>query len=451
MRENFFLVKKIYIVYIFLILFFLFVAPSRNPSAYHVLFQVYQATLVLTFAYFLFQSEVKNKYIFYLSLVVYQIILITSYRIFNYNVLGDWLGVGVDGRYYTKLGTDFIAQNKSIFDIIKYFEMKRVMIDDYGMSFIATSFFWFWGADWGFYLLPFLSIVPILIGVHCLIRLSDMLGLQTHKGYLLGFIWGTMTYSYYNCSVGLKENYMVCMVIVSMYFLQKIVEDVSFYRIIIFLFFASTMLFFRTALFYMLVVCLIIALLLKIEDFAKYIWLWLGCGLLVSIPLFTFAINYIGGVRGGVSDQFVNNMYQTKMQNGGIFAPVLNTIVTFVGPIPSFISDAVKAKYITLFSFTSTTKILLSFGYIFAIVDTFKRNFLKLIPLIVFVLLHSIMIWIMFYSLHDRYQWPQYPFILLLSFYGFNEYFKKYSKGTLYKCYCAFVIACILFFNFRVL
>lgn len=224
-----------------------------------------------------------------------------------------------------------------------------------------------------------------------------------------------------------------------------------FFRLVILMLFASSMLLFRTALFYMLIITLIVAFFLKNAFFRKYIWLWLGCGIIVALPLLALAINYIGGVRGGVSGQFVNDMYQSKMKMGGVFAPFLNTIVTFVGPIPSFISDVIKAKYITLFSFTSTIKLFLSFGYIYALYAIVRYRSLKLIPIMIFLFLHSLMIWMMFYSLHDRYQWPQYPIVLLLAFYGFSVYRSIYSEGTLYKYYCCFAIACILFFNFRVM
>lgn len=451
MLDNFLIIKKIYLVYIFFVAFFFLVAPSKTPSLYHVIFQIYQATLILIFAYFIFQREEQNKIEFFFGLFLYLIILISSYRFFNINFLGDWLGVGVDGRYYTKIGTDFTMQKFSIFEIFKYFRLKQVMVDDYGMCFITTFFFWFWGVDWGFHLLPYFSIVPILVGGNCLRRLSNMLEMPCQQGYLLTFIWCTMTYSCYNCSVGLKENYMVCFVIIAMYWLQKNVEKITVLRLIMFIFSAAVMLLFRTALFYMLVASLICVILLKIEVFSKYVWLWTACCLLCALPLFTLAINYIGDVRGGVSGQFVNDMYQSKMKTGGFFAPFLNTIVTFVGPIPSFIGDVIKTKYITLFSFTSTIKLLLSFGYVLSIYAVIKERCLKLIPILVFILLHSLMIWVMFYSLHDRYQWPQYPFILLLAFYGFDEYKKLCPKGSLYKYYYFFAIACILFFNFRVL
>ena len=451
MFDNFVLIKRIYILYVFFVVFFLFVTPSKNPSCFHIFNQFYQATLVLVLAYFLFQREVIGKIEFNLGLFLYLVILITSYRLLNYCVLGDWLGVGVDGRYYTKLGTDFVVQKISIFDVFEFFKQKQVMLDDYGMSFITTSFFWFWGDEWGFHLLPYLSIIPILVGGDYLRRLSDEIDISKRQGYLLNFIWCTMSYSCYNCSIGLKENYMVCFIIISLYLIQKNIEEASFFRLVILMLFASTMLLFRTALCYMLIITLIVAFFLKNAFFRKYIWLWLGCGIIVALPLLALAINYIGGVRGGVSGQFVNDMYQSKMKMGGVFAPFLNTIVTFVGPIPSFISDFIKAKYITLFSFTSTIKLFLSFGYIYALYAIVRYRCLKLIPITIFLFLHSLMIWMMFYSLHDRYQWPQYPIVLLLAFYGFSVYRSIHSEGTLYKYYCCFAIACILFFNFRVI
>lgn len=211
------------------------------------------------------------------------------------------------------------------------------------------------------------------------------------------------------------------------------------------------MLLFRMALFYMLIASLMIAIVMKIDLFAKNVWMCLFCFSTLAILLFAYVVNYLGGMRGGVSIQFVSNMYETKTSGGGILGPILNILVTFIGPIPSFIGDTIKVKYMTLFSYTSMTKLMLSFGYLYSMLYILRNRILSFLPLLSFILLHSVMIWIMFYSLHDRYQWPQYPFILLLSLYGLDKYEQVSINEKQLKYFSCFAIACILFFNLRVL
>lgn len=451
MIENYRIIRKIYTVYIALLFMFAILIPSYSPTIYHVLFQLFQATSILMLAYFVFQKYRGMAY-FMFSLIFYLCIMIGCFRLFNISVLNNWLGMGVDGWTYTKLASEFVDKGYSWMQIFDYFEIKKIMLDDYGMFFITTSFFTMWGTEWGFQLLPFLGVFPIVLGGYLLKLLAVKIGLSENVAYLLFFLWSTMTYACYNSSVGLKENYMVFWVILAIYVLQLIVDKAKPFLILTFLLIASIQLFFRMALFYMLTASLIVALLMKIDFFVKNVWICVFCCILLSIVFFAYVVNYLGGMRGGyVSSQFVGTMYETKTNSGGIFGPFLNVLVTFIGPIPSFISDAIKVKYMTLFSFTSTIKLMLSFGYLYSIVIIFLKKMVTFLPLLTFVLLHSVMIWIMFYSLHDRYQWPQYPFVLLLALYGLEKYEQSSVNMKLFKYYSYFVIACILFFNFRVL
>ena len=399
--------------------------------------------------YFLFQRDRGILY-FTAGIAVYLFFNILLYRFFNYYMYGNWIGLpGGDGYGYVKIAEDFVDKGYSLFYLNEYFESKQIMLDDYGMYSLASIIFYVLGRDWGYHLLPFVSIIPILAGGLLLKRMGLSLGIEKEHSYLLYFLWSTMTFACYDSSVALKENYMSFLVIASSYFLLQISFKPSFIKCFCFLFLASTLLFFRTAIFYMLIICFITALILRLDMFGKNFWLWLSFSIFTIVPMFPVVINYIGDVRGGVSIDFVNNVYDTKISEAGVFAPILNILAAFIGPIPSFLSgDEFKVKYMTLFSFSSTIKILISFGYLYTLYYAIRNKVLELIPIIMIIIFNSLMLIVLFYTLHDRYQWPQYPLVLLLAIYGFERY--KKSNGKWFKYYCYLVILFIMIFNLRV-
>lgn len=440
--------KYIVVTYLAFMGLFAFLDIEHFPSMFHSVFQISSALFVCFFAYYLLREDLSEQ-MFMFGLLLYLLILISSCRLFNYFYLGDWLGVGIDGRLYTKIARGFVDGNYNLIDIFEYFKLKKIMVDDYGMMLITSFCFWCFGNSLGFQILPFLSIIPILIGGLFLSRLSDRLTFDGIYSRTLCFVWCTMIYSAYNCSLALKESFMVCFVILAIYFLFQCTQNMSLKNIVLFFFFSSMMFLFRIALFYMLILSWLVAVLLKMEIIRKYINLWMALGLLLFFLFFSVGVNYIGGIRGDVSMDFINGVYQRRMVNGGVFAPILNILATLIGPIPNFVNDSFKVKYMTLFSLTPTLKVFLSFGYIYAIYDIVKNKVLELYPILFFVLLHSIMIWIMFYSLHDRYQWPQYPIVLLLAAYGFKKYLVSSTNNRLLVMYNCVAIICIVFFNLR--
>lgn len=58
-----------------------------------------------------------------------------------------------------------------------------------------------------------------------------------------------------------------------------------------------------------------------------------------------------------------------------------------------------------------------------------------------------------FYSLHDRYQWPQIPFVLLVSLFGFSQLTKVGEVSTKFIAgVCPFLfLALIIIYNLRLI
>lgn len=451
MLENYKIVKRLYFVYMVILLGFALLFPSKNPTWWHLSFQVFQATAIYVLAYFLFQKD-RGVLYFAIGIAIYLVINISAYKLFNYYMLGNWIGLPGDGYSYNRIASSFANGRYSVFDLLDYFKARHIMLDDYGMFGFTSLLYWFFGCEWGIHILPFCNIFPILIGGYVLKKLALHIGLDSQCSYLLFFLWSTMTFACFDSSVALKENYMVCMVLLSTYYLLQITSEITLLRCVLFLLCASSLLLFRTAVFYVFLICLITAIMLKVDFFGRHLWLWLSVFFIISVFAFSFAIDYIGGIRGGVSSSVLSSAYNDKMAEAGVFGPILNVVSALIGPIPSFLgNDEHKLKYMTLFSFTSTIKILFSFGYVYTLCYVIRNRVLDLLPILIFIIFNSLMLIVCFYTLHDRYQWPQYPLVLLLSFYGIDKYYQSNPYGNKYKYYCYLAVLIIVIFNLRVI
>lgn len=139
---------------------------------------------------------------------------------------------------------------------------------------------------------------------------------------------------------------------------------------------------------------------------AKNINLWLSFLFVLSYLIFGVIVDFIGGLRGNVSMETIQMGINAKIsENGGIIAKMTNFLAILIGPFPCFVADRMKVNYITLYSFGTMMKMMLSGFYIYGVIRIIKEKDLFFYPLLIFIFLHSIMLIMTFFTLHDRYQW----------------------------------------------
>ena len=440
------------LMYIILMLLFCFIANKFYPSFGIILFQIFfVCSITLLSSIFLKRSVSHNVILFVLT--VFQLFATIWARIFNKIQYHNYLGFEpADAQFYHDIGTRFSDSSFSVYDMFIFFESNSIAVDDWGFCSIISFIYSLFGINIGMQLLALCNVLFIIVGAHFLYKLSRYFA-DDYCANSICFLWGIMPFSVYTSSVGLKENYMVFCVIISVYYLYEFMRRSTFRNLLLFGGFAASLLFFRTAIFFMLIATFLFVYMIRFSLIAKNINLWLSFLFVLSYLIFGVIVDFIGGLRGNVSMETIQMGINAKIsENGGIIAKMTNFLAILIGPFPCFVADRMKVNYITLYSFGTMMKMMLSGFYIYGVIRIIKEKDLFFYPLLIFIFLHSIMLIMTFFTLHDRYQWVQIPFVLLISLYGYNKLNneRRILQQVIFGIYPLLMLLFIIIYNMRI-
>ena len=155
--------------------------------------------------------------------------------------------------------------------------------------------------------------------------------------------------------------------------------------------------------------------------------------------------------QNGYSYEGLSEGTESKVESlGGTVGQTVNVVAGFIGPIPSFVTtDPQKRTYITRYSFTPFCKMLISFFFLYAAYCLLFRRFdFTLMPFFIFIALNIIVMMFTFYTLHDRYHWPDIPLFFITCAWGLEQYL-QYGRRNKLLIYLGVVSLIIMVFNFR--
>lgn len=434
--------KKIFLRYLLIFVFFLAVQYQYFPAWYDAFLQIF--IFVISLTVFAFNYKKENKSRVYIYIFMLQLLCSSLMQFVNYDVYGDIYGFNpVDAEFYRNYAITF--RNKSFSQILAILGNDDLLIDDYGYPIIVYFSTIIFGNNFVFFL-TLLNALVITIGCRYLYKLCVLFLPKSYSTFVM-LIWGIMPYSIYTTAAGLKENFFVFFVILSLYYLYKYIIAKRLNYIFLFLLATSIVFLFRMVVGIALVLSLLSYLFFRIDVIASNLKKVLLLLSLLIICLFTIVATYIIGIRGYEYEILLNNASE-KM--GGLLGQVFNVIAGFIGPIPNFVSNSPeKITYITRYSFTPYYKIMISFYFWYALYLVIKDNKVIFLPFFVFFAINTTMLIFTFYTQHDRYQWPHIPMFMLLAHYGYFKSGKKTIVKRIYTMYTFFVLLIILVYNFR--
>lgn len=415
---------------------------------------VFQSTMAASICLLSIPLRTKRlKFSVFISLLcLFLLVWIIGFRVFNIVYYGNPLGFDpIDSLFYHDIGNRFTLSNQPLSSLPHFLNLNTQGLDDWGFSGLVAIFYRIFGVNCGITALAICNVFCITISAYLLYLLARKFTTETNARTIC-LLWAVLPFGLYTASVGLKENYMVLLIIAAIYYMYAFKERPNLKAFILFWLFATSLLLFRTAIFFMLAATFGFTILTLSHSFSRRINLWIIALIILAIISFATAIDFIAEIRGNVSMGSIEDKRESLIESQSLLIVILtNLAAIFIGPFPSIISDPVKVNYITLYSFSSFIKMMLSFYYLYGILYIIKHKIAYFYPLLIYIALHSLMLAIMFYSLHDRFQWPQYPFVLLLSLFGFNAYWerKKEKRHILPTVYSCIMLLLILVYNLR--
>lgn len=378
---------------------------------------------------------------------VSQLIMAFSIRFFYIDYYHNPLGFNPqDAVNYDHIAA--MGYRYSFGDYNQLLDTYNLMLDDKGMFFITFMVYKLAGTPLrGIQLLVIFNALAVMLSSYGAYKLSRLF-FDVKVSSFVAFFWGTELYAAYTAAAGLKENFMVVLLLWGMYYLVTLYRNLSVRNLIAACVLASTALLFRMALFYMFLAILMFVLSLKSGFFRKYILFFIVVIIAVSAYKSYETINELAEMRG-YSYEMLETIAEGKISRTWPMSEIVSYLSALFGPFPNVVATGEKASYITLYSFSSTCKVFFSFFFVYGSYLMFREKKVELMPLFIFWVLNTIMLIFTVFTLHDRYQWPHMPLMLVISAYGAIEWYGRKHKIKWDYLYFIFAVAMIVIFNFR--
>lgn len=404
-------------MYICLIIFFLVGYHNSVPSINHLFLQ---SLTVFVFTYLCLYSlrkriKTTNFFLVIAFCILFEILVFRSWNIIIYN---NPLGYNpIDASAYDKFARTFCENKYQIWDVLNYVSSSDESFDDYGFNSIICIVYKIFGVDTGIWALAILNTIAITLGCYYLFKLSKLFKIYKEGNIYIALLLATFSYGIFTAATGLKENFFCCIVIITMFRLYKYNKKNNMSNLILFSLGVLGCSLFRLAILFIFFATFIFLIALKFKIFKNHLIFWILLGIGLSFFLLTLVINYISELRGSMA---VNQGYVDAIASGSnIFIySAINLISVLSGPIPNFICDLEKQNYITLWNFGSFVRLLLSGYLLFGMYQIIKNKLEIFYPLMFFIVMHSIMLVVTMFAIHDRYQIIQLPFVYIICVFG---------------------------------
>ena len=277
----------------------------------------------------------------------------------------------VDSLWYNHIG--YILKNKSFSWILSYVS-NEIGIDDTGFILIVTCIYKIWFSPLA---VVICKVLTHTLSVFLLFRIAQSF-LSYHYAVIGSVIYGSSLYSVFYEANGLKEIFMIFIVIFSFFWFYRYIETNNITYLIISLLISLILVFFRIPLvlfcflsfgitiYYqnraikpidaLAIITIIIASIFLYDKFKPLIYRYTGSSVEMTYALkskstrgFTFGLSYLTAVISGFLGPFPTIMPIAGRENLSMIAPSLFLRVMLSGFFLYGIFYSIKTKYILVF------------------------------------------------------------------------------------------------------
>ncbi|MEX2567690.1 MAG: hypothetical protein WD431_17215 [Cyclobacteriaceae bacterium] len=273
--------------------------------------------------------------------------------------------------------------------------------------------------------------------------------------YLCAISYSLSSYVLWFHSSGLKESFMVMIVVLFFDQCYKIYNNYKIINILMSVIFVIILLLFRPPLLFFCIGSFGLTLLLiKGKGTPSKILLFLGAIVLIA------SYSYIDIILSRYLSGDIKSMLSTRESAGLVvgnlsFTYLVNILGQMIGPFPSVIPN-----YRTILSFFSAGliyRVFLSLALWFGVYAAFKYKVNKIYPLIFFLLMEMLSLTFIVEGLELRKSLPHFPAIYIVSFWALylyeNNIYNTINRHSSFKRYykLSIIILCIIviFWNVR--
>lgn len=402
-------------IYFILMVFYYFCGYKEYVPFY---MEVCRFVLYL-YAVFMLMSTfltVNSKSLLLVNAFVYLLIVIFVKYTYSHEML-DYFANAIDSYSYLNYSTKY--GEASAVEFIGKLTDLGYNRDDLGYFFFLWSINKIYpDINFVIYCAIFLNVIALYISSIYLYKLQMLL---TGSDLLSRF-----TSMFYSCSAflvittanGLKEVIFLTFIIIAVFYIYKLKAKFSLRSLFLFIFSSIFCLFFRTAVFYMLMVTLIVALtanMISKKMFLAIIFVGFG---LVYVLLPYFIDNFMDTTIEDVT-RVAEHRINIRGYNKSFFSQLTPLISSIFGPFPNF--DRTGA-YAFVHSLTPFMKCFFGFAFLSGLYTVIKKTLSEYYALLTYVFMSVYMTVLAGVSLDIRYHITYFPFFLILSFNFFRKH-----------------------------
>lgn len=435
-------IRQLFLLYFFVFLFFYFSRNEYFPAWYDACMQLFMLFLGYIVIVFSLKNNVSQR--LFWSVIIYQLLCSALLISINWENYGEIYGYNpIDAIFYRNYAISF--KQLSFVEAISRLKFDGNKLDDFGyplILFLATKV----SGDYFPYCIVIFNALIVGVGSLYLYKLSALF-LPRNYSTLTAIFWGIMPFAVNTTAKGLKENFFVCFVILSIYCLYRYLFNKNYFYLFLFGLFTFFVFLFRLVVGYALILSFLAYIIYNFKIVRVRYKMFLTLSILVIISSFGVLADYVIDQRGYEYEVLAAHADE---KIGGIIGTLTNFTAGFIGPIPNFVSSSPeKLPYITRYSFTPFFKMLISFYFWYAVYDIIKNKNTIFFPMIVLYVVNIVMLIFTFFTLHDRYQWPHIPIFIFLSAYGYMKSLQAKNVNKWYSFYLGGVLLIIFIYNFR--
>lgn len=256
-----------------------------------------------------------------------------------------------------------------------------------------------------------LNTVLLVVSCNYVYRLQYMFAPSHFLSSLTTVLWGASPFLVLTCSNGLKEIFFTTIVIISVYYIYKYRQTKDLRALAGFFIPCFLCIFFRTAVFYLLLLTFIVSITINEKNKYAYRWALIFVILFISI-LVPIIIEMIFGFSFDDFMAVTNYRNETAAKGESEMAKLLPYIAAFTGPFP--ILDR-AGGYAQMYSMAPFIKDIFAFFFIVAFVKLFKEASVKYMPMLVYILFTLVMLVTSGVTLDLRYHITYIPFFFVIS------------------------------------
>ena len=439
-------------IYLIVSLCLYIVLISKNSEEYFLINTVNIFSVISFYGilYINAHMKLKNYTRNYLNIEVfiYSLIFISSYNFISYFYSGDFFVFSkADALFYHNQTIQMI--NMEFGEAIEHY-LSYMGTDDLGMILVLFPLYHIAESN------IILNILYLFVGIVTSISIFSISQKIMSKKYafLSTLSYSLSSFVLYFHSIGLKESFMVMLVVLSFDFYYKFIKTKNILYILLVLLFIGTILLFRPAVSVIIIASIGIGSLLgKKSGIAIKL-----VSLLILIFLISIGDNIIKIIehysRGGF-DMLIYSREAEGMIIGSIpFTYTVNILSQLIGPLPTLVSS--EKIMLTLIAPSLIYRVFLSFPFWMGAWYIYKTKIYIIYPLLLFVLMEMSSLALILEGLEFRKSLPHIAIVFIIAFWFMDKYdsrqliWEKRKKFKLfYKFSILILILIIIFWNFK--